>query len=143
MKNFIFFCLAICLIGVASCSKKDNASSFNLDESFTLGYNATAQLDNKPDVKIQFVQVTEDSRCPTDVQCVWAGRIVVNVTFFQNGTEQTGALALGDITGTSYSDEFIFGDYTVKLLGVQPAPKSDQSLSLTDYKIEVLVKKSK
>lgn len=143
MKNLILLSLTIILISAGSCSKKEESAGFNLDESFLLAYNGTSHLENNPGIKIQFSELLEDSRCPTDVQCVWAGRVALKVIFSQNGNQQTGTLALGEIAGTSYSNETTFGDYTVKLLTVKPAPKSDQSISLDDYQIEILVKKSK
>lgn len=32
-------------------------------------------------IKVTPIKVVEDSRCPSDVQCVWAGRIVVKTKF--------------------------------------------------------------
>ncbi|HEX6924706.1 MAG TPA: hypothetical protein VF167_04725 [Longimicrobiaceae bacterium] len=43
-----------------------------LGESFSLQIGQTARV-TESDLRIRFEQVAEDSRCPTDVQCVWAG----------------------------------------------------------------------
>ncbi|MBX4206491.1 hypothetical protein KW784_01765 [Candidatus Parcubacteria bacterium] len=34
------------------------------------------------------LKVTEDSRCPADVQCVWAGRVVLSAKLERNGKTQ-------------------------------------------------------
>ena len=46
---------------------------------FQLRQNQTASEPNNIDVK--FLNVTDDSRCPSDVTCIWQGKstIIVNV----------------------------------------------------------------
>ena len=56
-------------------------------ETLTLkvGQQKTAKMSG---LKIKFLGVTEDSRCPTDVQCVWAGnaKLKFRITS-ENGTK--------------------------------------------------------
>lgn len=40
-------------------------------------------------------QVIEDSRCPIDVQCVWAGRLIVRATVLGGGWSKQLDLTLG------------------------------------------------
>ena len=40
-------------------------------------------------------RVIEDSRCPVDVQCVWAGRLVVRATVMGGGWSRQIDLTLG------------------------------------------------
>lgn len=40
-------------------------------------------------------QVIEDSRCPIDVQCVWAGRLIVRATVFGGAWTKQVDLTLG------------------------------------------------
>jgi hypothetical protein len=40
--------------------------------------------------------VVEDSRCPVDTQCVWAGRLVVRVTVLGGGWSRQLDLTLGN-----------------------------------------------
>lgn len=48
----------------------------NAGEPFRLALGATARRDGHT---VRFVEVVEDSRCPTDVQCVTAGRAQVRL----------------------------------------------------------------
>lgn len=48
---------------------------------------------NGPKVRVE--QVVEDSRCPVDVQCVWAGRLVVRATVMGGGWSRQVDLTLG------------------------------------------------
>lgn len=36
-------------------------------------------------VAVKFLEIVEDSRCPKNVSCVWAGQIVFLVEIFENG----------------------------------------------------------
>jgi len=47
-------------------------------------------------VKLTVRSVSEDSRCPKDVTCVWAGRVTVEVTLQKGGNKQTGPITLGE-----------------------------------------------
>ena len=58
----------------------------------TVKVSNTAKLGEKVSYNGLFItpiQVTEDSRCPIDVQCVWAGRVVLNAKLERNGKTQT------------------------------------------------------
>lgn len=46
--------------------------------------------------KVRPDQVIEDSRCPTDAQCVWAGRLIVRATVFGGGWLKQLDLTLGE-----------------------------------------------
>lgn len=46
--------------------------------------------------RVRADEVLEDSRCPTDVRCVWAGRLVVRATVFGGGWTKQVDLTLGE-----------------------------------------------
>jgi hypothetical protein len=46
-------------------------------------------------LKVRPVEVTEDSRCPTDVVCVWAGRIIVRTEVTGGSWQKTIDLEVG------------------------------------------------
>lgn len=53
--------------------------------AFKVPLGETVQLD---DVAFSLTEILEDSRCPSDVTCVWAGRAKVNVLIEENGKEK-------------------------------------------------------
>src|SRR5687767_1305059 len=61
----------------------------------TAGLGQTAFADG---LRIRPLSVVEDSRCPADVQCVWAGRLVIFAEVDFNGGSETfrGNLTLGE-----------------------------------------------
>src|SRR5690606_39790357 len=47
-------------------------------------------------VSIKFLEVIEDSRCPTHVTCIWAGRAIVKVEVIANGKKEEKILTFGE-----------------------------------------------
>jgi ABC-type glycerol-3-phosphate transport system substrate-binding protein len=143
MKKYriLFFALAFVVAGLASCTKNDSQLSFQLDTPFTLNHQEVAVWENNSDITIKFNQITEDSRCPIDVECVWAGRVAVEVSFTQDGSSATDVLILGDGTGSDYTDTATFGKFSVKVLQVKPDPLSNVVIPQSKYEAQLEIKK--
>lgn len=58
----------------------------------TAGLNQVATVG---DIKIRPIDVVEDSRCPANVQCVWAGRLIVRARMNGPGWTQVRDFELG------------------------------------------------
>jgi hypothetical protein len=61
----------------------------------TAGFGQAAQIDG---LRIRPLSIVEDSRCPANVQCVWAGRLVIFAEVDLSGGSETfrGNLTLGE-----------------------------------------------
>jgi hypothetical protein len=70
--------------------------------------------------------VTEDSRCPVEVQCVWAGRVVITARIDGAGWRETVPLTLG-------TADALHGT-TITLISVTPAKKAGQAIAPADYR---------
>lgn len=86
---------------------------------------------------IRFDSITADSRCPTDVQCVWAGEATAALTVGQlSGIMSAQLLSLsttpGKDTATSYGKP-------LKLVSVTPSKLSTAAIPKASYRIELLV----
>lgn len=107
------------------------------EETVKVGYeNAVAVPDS--DIKIIFVSVTEDSRCPTDVNCIWAGRAVVKVTISKKGSESSV------IFSTNGDDQIkkLYG-YKFELVGLEPYPSGNGTIKEEDYVAEFKIEPAK
>lgn len=78
-------------------------------------------------VSIKFLEVIEDSRCPKDVTCIWAGRAIVKVEVIANGKKEEKILTFGEVrpgevknTNLYNSDKFIING-----LALNPYPTSE------------------
>ncbi len=70
MRKFLFF--LILLIGITSVTWGKNSESVNI----RLGQ---AKAADRGKISIRFIAVTEDSRCPMNARCVWAGNAKIKV----------------------------------------------------------------
>lgn len=100
---------------------------------FELAVGETARLEDQ-DISIQFKAVTADSRCPSDVTCVWAGDAAL-------------ALRLGGVPGiqdttlhTSLDPKSLHrGTTTLEVLGLSPTPVSTTSTDPKSYRLRLRV----
>ena len=73
---------------------------------------------------IRFVEVVEDSRCPIDVQCIWAGQVVVRLV----GEHSDGLVTAVLLTiGPGERGSGLIGDLRVEGVGVEPARRAGTS----------------
>jgi hypothetical protein len=86
--------------------------------AFDLPVGKTAVL-NGNEVRITFKRVTGDSRCPTDVTCIWAGDASIELTISRNGSsDDTKILSLSPASSEARS-----GDLQIRFVGLAPVPR--------------------
>lgn len=73
------------------------------------------------------LEVLEDSRCPADVQCVWAGRVRIRATIH---------LASGDVEQELESGKAIaVGGGSLELVDIRPVTNSRKATLPEDYRL--------
>ena len=72
----------------------------------------------KGDLKVSFVKLIEDSRCPVNAKCVWAGNAKIKIAVSRPG-EAKRTFELN--TGLEPRSVTVFG-YEIKLTNVAPYP---------------------
>jgi thiol-disulfide isomerase/thioredoxin len=70
-------------------------------------------------------EVVEDSRCPTDVQCIQAGTVKIKVKAFYKILSKTITMTLGQ--------PFSYKGYSATLVDVLPTPTSSTKINPSDY----------
>ncbi len=105
----------------------------HLDTEFNLSFNQEVTVIDE-DLKIQFSEVIEDSRCPVDVECFWEGRLVINLKV----NDQDLELSIGGESGPS---KVIDGCRITLVKVVAPVPISDRVPKDRYYVISLLVEK--
>ncbi len=76
---------------------------------------------------IQPVAVLEDSRCPMNARCVWAGRVRVQMLWIRpNGKDQPFEVTLGESTPLA--------DGRITLESVRPDKRTDRTIKPEDYR---------
>lgn len=91
---------------------------------------------------ITFKSVIEDSRCPTDVTCVWEGQAKVLVALKSNGlTVEKELLFRGTHFGSESENTLLVTDIK-KYIGyrLSPYPVSTQPFAEREYQLEIFSK---
>lgn len=86
-------------------------------------------------LRIKFVGVKEDSRCPADVKCVWAGNAAVRIDVSIRG-RGSKSLALNT---TGNSPPLDYRGYKIRLVELSPYPRSNRKIAEGDYVVTLLV----
>jgi len=112
-----------------------------IGQPFDLKINQSAYFQSS-ELAIKFVNITEDSRCPSDVTCVWEGQASVLVSFNASGGKSAGNFTL-TIRGSGSADlsTKAVNGYLLRLVDVQPYPTSKQKISLSDYTARFVLSK--
>jgi hypothetical protein len=90
-------------------------------------------------LRIRFVTVENDSRCPSDVTCVWAGNAAVRLQLGSGRASKT--VTLNTSKSPSFVGETEYHGYKVKLVELSPYPRSDRKIAPRDYTATLLVSK--
>ncbi len=87
-------------------------------------------------LRIKFVAV-EDSRCPQDVNCVWAGNAKVTIKV----TNRRGESKTFDLNTNLDAKAIKFDGYEIKLGNVTPYPRSNVRINPSGYTASFTVTK--
>lgn len=117
-----------------------SAQAPRLGREFTLRARQQITLPREG-LRIKFVSVNEDSRCPTDVQCVWAGNAAVRLDVSIRG-KGSKTLTLNTNNRSPSVDENLYRSYKLKLVDLRPYPRSNRKIAPGDYVVTLLVSKN-
>ena len=92
-------------------------------------------------LRVRLARVASDSRCPADVNCVWAGNAEVVVEVGGKGWRGRRTLTLNTSAAPERPREGRFGRYTLRLVGLAPQPRSTGKLAQGRYTATLLVSK--
>src|SRR3990172_6842849 len=109
----------------------------NLDSEFLLEVNQSAEIKSE-DITVTFFNVTSDSRCPSDVTCIWQGQAGIELGVQKGEVESTISLSIG---GDSSPEESIFDAYLIQLVDLSPYPISTKNIQPEDYTATIKITK--
>ncbi|HEV7904041.1 MAG TPA: hypothetical protein VGO96_09380 [Pyrinomonadaceae bacterium] len=127
--------LAVCLAALVVCgaqAKVRARKTVRLNQNFVLRVGQEV-LVAEQGLSVKFVSVPEDSRCPTGVNCIWAGNVRVQLQVTKAKSKPVKVeLSLNprDFPDGEAAD---CGNYKIKLVKVDPYPVADQQLKPGDY----------
>jgi hypothetical protein len=127
----LFLLLAACAVA---------AQTARVGREFKLRAGRTVTLDGGS-LRVRFVRVAADSRCPVDVECVWAGNAEVLFEVGGRGWRGKRTLTLNTNASPERPGEGTYGRYTLKLVGLAPRPHSKGKIAASQYTATLLVSK--
>ena len=119
---------------LANCAGVDTAVVASPGVEFSLAVGKTATLSGS-DYRITFNRVTEDSRCPVEVQCVWAGDARIELTVSRSSAPgDTRAISLA-----APNNEATVGDLRIRFVSLAPTARQSEPPASRAYVAHLLV----
>ncbi len=133
----IFFSIFVLAAFLFACKKDNNDSrkSVKLNEVFSLKVNQTAELESDG-MRITLLEITEDSRCPTNTNCFWQGRVIAEFKVEKSGETLIKILTDNPENDPMLSTSFTAFGHLVKLEEVTPYPDGNP-IAQKDYVVKI------
>jgi hypothetical protein len=122
----IFLAGAVGALAVAGCAPlgPPAVAAETTNSNQTVGIGATAGVGG---ISITPLALLEDSRCPRDVTCIWAGRVVIRARIEAAGRSSITEMELGKAVTTSPNSAIV-------LARVEPERSSSVAIEPDDYR---------
>ncbi len=127
---FIPFVLAVALVACRS-NGAPGSHAASLGQEVLLAPGEQAVFDPHGLV-VEFLKVIEDSRCPTDVTCVWAGEVKLQLSTRIRAAEAVRH----EIT---MGQDATLGEFRLAVVRVQPERLSTREISPEEYRVTLRV----
>ena len=118
-----------------SCSRLAGETNASLAQEFVLKPGQNASITGEP-LKMRFLEVVNDSRCPIGVYCIWEGQVtcLVEITYADSQNRMT---LTQPGSGQSRAD---FNEYDIEF-EVQPYPEAGKQIAKQDYRLKMVINK--
>jgi hypothetical protein len=126
--------LAAAALVLAGCATPGEISA-GLGEEFILSVGQSAGISGEG-LRITFNEVVSDSRCPSDVTCIWQGEVSCRVEIEYAGSSYPMVLTQPGLTAAPSQKDFEayrFG------FSVDPYPESRKEIRPEDYRLNLIV----
>jgi Zn finger protein HypA/HybF involved in hydrogenase expression len=94
LKYILVSCTFMLILSIGCVNTEAKTKAF-LNQEFSLQIGQVAQFE-KENLEIRFEKMLEDSRCPKNATCVWAGKADCKVAVIQSGATDSITLTVRD-----------------------------------------------
>lgn len=142
MKQLLIFFIVL----FSAESIAQDSININVETPKIVANLANGASYNYEDVTIKFLKVVTDSRCPKDVQCVWAGKAEVLVSITKNAKygseEEIKTITIPPYANLQNKLNVIFSSeaFSIKGFDLLPYPSTKQKIKAEDYVLKLEVK---
>ncbi|MDO8490663.1 MAG: hypothetical protein Q7T04_01450 [Dehalococcoidia bacterium] len=137
MLKYVLAVLAIAALASLSCVSRTGEQSVDLGQEFSLALGQGASLKGQQ-LRVRFLEVVTDSRCPTGATCVWQGEVSCLLEITHLGPSQRKVLTQPGLTKGHWKDSF--EDYQVQFT-VEPYPEVGRGIEKGDYRLRLVFEK--
>ena len=137
MKGMIIFVGFLAAIIYTGCET-------NLELKSTLHLNDTIELANfetkynyENNLNLRMDSVLNDSRCPSNVQCVWEENAEVRFLFTVDSIQTD--FVLNTHGGMQFNTDTVISGYEIKLLELSPYPEDPGEILQVEYYSDVIL----
>ena len=124
-----------CLLTATACTAVPSVGpSAPLNQQFTLPRGGIVSIDGTS-MRLQFVEVSGDSRCPADVVCIQAGDATVHLRALDDGAAADYMVHTGDSARAAATHRQL----RIELLQLAPYPFSTRTIAQDDYRATLKV----
>lgn len=122
------------LLAVTACTENSPSSpTVPLNQQFELAPDQSANVQGAS-IRVSFLRVLGDSRCPADVLCVQGGDAIVEIQVLPDGGGGVPyELHTGDMRPVKH------GDLTIELVQLSPYPFSSRTIQADEYRATLRV----
>lgn len=136
-RHLILLVLLWTLIGCSSGSSRP--MEILLGDVFTLGQGQEAVIQSE-DLHVRFDSVLEDSRCPTQVTCVWSGQARIAVAIWRSQEEPVTLEFNTNPAPAENRQTLTYSSYMIRLESLDPYPQSpEQSIEQSEYRVTLQI----
>jgi hypothetical protein len=131
--------ILLCAVAAASgCATVEPVIVAEPGVAFSVPLGKTATI-NGDGTKITFTRVAADSRCPTDVTCVWEGEAQIEIRISRTGSpDETTLLRIHAGSG----GEIASGNLVIRFVGLTPVPRQADGNAPRPYVAELIVNRT-
>lgn len=135
-RSLRFLSFLFIILTAFSCGGLDQ-SQVQLNEEFYLSIGQSAFIAGE-NLGVRFKDVTEDSRCPRDVTCVWAGRVTCVIELTHEGSSYQMSLTESGLTDEYARERYEWYEFTFH---VTPYPEAGNDIPSEKYHLHLIVSK--
>ena len=137
MRIITVIAVVLSLVFLAGCGGQTTRVALGQEFPLAVGESAAIKGEN---LLVTFVEVVEDSRCPTGATCIWEGRATSRVKIASsNGTQNIDLTEPGLSAGMSQQT---FGNYWINFR-LLPYPVVGKEKAVSDYRFYLSVSRLK
>lgn len=134
--SVLLLAVTVCAAPGTPSPEDANPTRVSIGDQVRLPYHQGATVEGTPYV-IRFENVVEDSRCAPDVQCVWAGRVRIELMLTGGVEPARDTLAL-EAAASSAARSVSYGSVVVRFVGYEPAPAPSGKVREPDDAVAIL-----